>query len=152
MKVEKVSAIAEIISSVAIVATLIYLSVQTQQTNEALIANSRQTTLLADMSLINTAVSNPEEAENAQKPIDELTTAEEGQVANVFAGMLRTREFAWLQYQSGVLDEPTFSSYMETLIRWIRDNQGYRYYWGFFSRFTNPEFAKYVNSKLEQPQ
>ena len=108
MKVEKVAALAEIMSSVAIVVTLIYLSVQTQQTKEALIANSRQTTLLADMSLISTAVSNPDVAEYAQRPIDELTLVEQGQVANVFAGMLRTREFAWLQYQSGVLDEPTF--------------------------------------------
>ena len=149
MKVEKLAAIAEIISSVAIVATLIYLSVQTQQTNEALIANSRQTTLLADISLINTAVSNPEVSENAQKPIAELSAAEEGQVANVFAGVLRTREFAWLQYRSGILDEPTFSSYMETLIRFIRNNEGYRYYWDFFSQTTNPEFAKYVNSQLE---
>jgi len=152
MKVEKLAAIGELVSSVAIVATLIYLAVQTQQTNAALIGNSRQATLMADMSLISMLVSNPEAMENAQRPTDELTVAEEGQVANVFAGILRSREFAWLQYQSGILDEPTFDSYMETLVRWIRDYEGYRFYWESFSQRLNPQFTNYVDSMLEQEQ
>ena len=150
MRIEKVAPIAEIISSVAIVVTLVYLSVQTQQTYRALIANSQQATLTADMTLISALIGNPEVAANAARPISELSVAEEGQVANVFAGMMRTREFAWLQYQTEVLDEPTFESYMETLVRWIRDFEGYRYYWEFFSQYTNPEFTEYVNSKLEE--
>jgi hypothetical protein len=151
-KLKKVAPVAEIASSVAIVATLIYLSVQTQQTNDALIPNSRQATLMADMTLISTLVSAPDVATYAQRPVDELTPAEDGRVANAFAGLLRTREFAWSQYQTGILDSPTLNSYMETLIRLIRQYQGFRYYWQFFSQSTNPEFTEYVNSKLDEPQ
>lgn len=152
MKLEKIAPIAEVVSSVAIVATLVYLSVQTQQTNNALIANSRATSLMADLTMISMLVSNPEVAVNAQKPVAELTAGQDGQVGNAFAAMLRTREFAWLQYQAGILDRPTFESYMETMVRWIREFQADRYYWEYFSQYTNPEFAEYVNSRLQESQ
>jgi hypothetical protein len=40
MKIEKIAAIGEIVSSIATVATLVYLGIQTQQTNTALFASS----------------------------------------------------------------------------------------------------------------
>ena len=152
MKLEKLSAVAELVSSVAIVATLIYLAVQTQQTNAALVANSRQATLMADETLISALISNPEAMGNTQRPFDELSFSEKEQLGNVLAGVLRTREFAWLQYQNGILDGPTFDSYMETPIRWIRENEAFRFYWAYFSQTANPEFRSYVNSLLAQPR
>jgi len=151
MKLKKIAPLAEIVSSVAIVATLIYLAIQTQQTNEALIATSRQATLMGDVTLIAALVSNPEAGGNLRKPLAELTEAEEIQLANTFAGLMRTREFAWLQFKSGVLDEPTFESYLETLTRWIRDYEVPRHYWNMWSVNSNPEFADYVNSRLSEP-
>ena len=152
MKLEKLSAVAELVSSVAIVATLIYLAVQTQQTNAALVANSRQATLMADETLISALISNPEAMGNTQRPFDELSFSEKEQLGNVLAGVLRTREFAWLQYQNGILDGPTLDSYMETPIRWIRENEAFGFYWSYFSQTTNPEFRSYVNSLLAQPK
>jgi hypothetical protein len=151
MKLEKLSAVAELVSSVAIVATLIYLAVQTQQTNAALVANSRQATLMADETLISALISNPEAMGNTRRPFDELSFSEKEQLGNVLAGVLRTREFAWLQYQNGILDGPTFDSYMETPIRWIRENEAFRFYWDYFSQTANPEFRSYVNMLLTQP-
>ena len=52
MKLDRIAPLAEIISSVAVVLTLIYLAIQTQQTNSALVANSQSVTMLADMTLI----------------------------------------------------------------------------------------------------
>ena len=152
MRIEKLSAWAELVSSVAIVATLIYLAVQTQQTNAALIANSRQGLLMADMSAISSLVDHPEIEVNAQKSISELTDAENWQLANVYAGLLRSREFAWLQYQSGVLDELTFDSYMETLIRWTKSSEAYQLWWETFSPNTNPEFKTFVDSLLAEAE
>ena len=71
------------------------------------------------------------------------------QLANVLAGVMRTREFAWLQYQAGILDEATFASYMETPVRWIRETEAFRYYWGPLSAGVNPDFRSYVNSLLD---
>jgi hypothetical protein len=150
MKLEKLAPLAEIISSIAIVATLIYLSIQTEQTNSALVANSRQSTLMADMTLIAALISNPEVMGNTQRPFEELSFAEKDQLGNALAGVLRSREFAWLQYKNGVLDGPTFDSYMETPIRWIKEAEAFKVYWDIFSPTVNPEFRSYVNDLLEQ--
>ena len=149
MKLERIAPLAEIISSIAIVLTLIYLAVQTQQTNSALLANSQQATMLADMTLISALIANPEAIGNTHRPFDELTAAERDQIGNVLAGVIRSREFAWLQYQTGILDADTLASYMETPVRWIREDEAFRYYWEYFSGTGNPDFTHYVDSLLE---
>lgn len=152
MNSSKLADYSEIISSIAIIITLIYLSIQTQQTNAALRANARESTLMADMTLISALINSPEEGDNLEKPFDKLTAGEQSQIINAFAGILRTREFAWLQYKSGILDGPTFDSYMETPVRWIRSWKAYELTWKDFSSTLNPEFVSYVNSKLQQTQ
>jgi hypothetical protein len=149
MKLEKIAPLAEIISSVAVLVTLVYLAIQTQQTNSALVANSQSATMLADMTLISALISNPELGGNLHRPFDELTDAEQSQLANMLAGVMRTREFAWLQYQAGILDEATLASYMETPVRWIREYEGIRYNWEPISAGVNPDFRSYVNSLVD---
>jgi len=145
----KLSAVAEIVSSVAVLITLIYLAIQTQQTNEALIANSRQATMTADVEMISALVSNPGVFANLQKPFSQLTIAEQGQAANAVAGLLRIREFAWFQYRNGALDEVTLRSYLSPLVRWLRW-EGAQPLWERFSQELDPEFVAYVDSMLAE--
>ncbi len=149
MKLEKIAPVAEIVSSVAVVVTLIYLTIQSQQTSSALVANSQSVTMLADMTLLSALISNPEHGANLYRPFNQLTTAEQEQLGNVLAAFIRTREFAWLQYRAGILDEVTLDSYMETPVRWIREYEAFRYYWGPLSAGVNPDFRTYVNTLLE---
>lgn len=88
--------------------------------------------------------------ENIQRPLNELTVAERDQLGNGLAALIRTREFAWLQFQSRILDRPTLDSYMETPVRWIGDYESSAYYWQFFSPGMNPDFRNYVSELLEQ--
>jgi len=67
MKLEKAVAYAEIVSSIAIALTLLYLAVQTQnlteqteQTNRALNANSREATMMADVNRLTSIAAYPE--------------------------------------------------------------------------------------------
>jgi uncharacterized membrane protein YkgB len=96
----KLSAVSEIVSSIAILVTLGYLAIQIQQTNESLLADSRQATMTADVEIISALISNPEAFSNLQKSHTELTLAEQQQTANVMAGLLRVREYAWFQYKN----------------------------------------------------
>ena len=107
----KWSAIAEILSAIAIVVTLIYLSVQTQQNSNALVAVSRQATLQGDMAMFAATMAYPEDL-NYSNP--DFSPSE---VRNLTMRLMaiRTREFAWLQYQSGLLDEATWRSYIAPL-------------------------------------
>lgn len=70
MKVERLAATAEIVSSIAVVIALVYLAVQTQQTNSALVASSRQATMTSDVAMITALVSNPEAWTNTHTPLN----------------------------------------------------------------------------------
>ncbi len=91
------SAIAQVLGSVAMVVTLIYLAAQTRQTNSALLANSRQATMSAEVAMVGTAVGAPHAWTNLHKPFAELSLEEQEQATNVLAGLLRVREYAWFQ-------------------------------------------------------
>lgn len=163
MKLEKIAAMAEIISSIAIVLTLIYLAVQTQQmsvqteqmaiqsqqTTNAILATSRQETMAADIELIAAMIGTPESWSNIDRPFSELTYTEQLQARNVYAGLLRVREYAWFQYKNGILDEATLRSYLAPLPRWIARTSG-GVLWEGHSAELDPEFVSYVNAMIEQ--
>ena len=138
----------EIISSIAIVITLIYLSIQTHQTNNALLANSRQSTMNADVEMISTLISNPQAWANAFKTDTDLPFAEQRQVINVFAGLLRIREFAWFQYKNGIMDQATFNSYLAPTVRWIKMGDNIKH-WESLSCDFDPEFVAHINNQLK---
>lgn len=147
----KLAAISEIVSSVAIVVTLIYLAIQSQQTNSALLATSRQATMTADVTMIASLISNPDAWANMSEPFADLTLAEQGQVRNMAAGLFRVREFAWFQYENGVLDEDTLRSYLAPMVRWLQ-MEGMLVVWNEFSTELDPEFVAYVNAERERPR
>ncbi len=147
----KFSAISEIVSSIAVVVTLIYLAIQTQQTNDALLASSREATMTADVEIIGAMIANPEAFANLHKPHSELTLSEQQQTANVLAGLLRIREFAWFQYKSGVLDETTLRSYLAPLARWLKW-EGAKPTWALFSQEIDPEFVAYIDQVLDDTE
>ncbi len=145
MKLEKLSAMAELVSSVAIVVTLIYLAVQTQQTNIALHAASREATMMADVTMLAAAMENPEVNVNLEKA--EITDIEREQLEIFLAAFLRIREFAWFQYQNDILDEATWQSYLAPAGRLLRSPQGVRM-WAIHSAEMDPEFVAQVNNFL----
>ena len=140
----KWSAIAEIASSIAIVVTLIYLAIQSQQTNSMLVGNSRQAALQADLQLVSNSFNNPEVAARILG-ID----AEEVESQSLLIHLMRTREFQWLQYQNGALDLDTFESYMTPVDPWLSTEIGASW-WAVNQRAFDPEFAEFVNAFLER--
>ena len=165
MKVDwtKLSAIAEILSSVAIVATLFYLAVQTRQVSvqteqmsiqsalatNAILATSRQETMSSDIEMIAALISNPEAWSNIDTPYSELTSVEQAQARNIYAGLLRIREYAWFQYKNGILDEPTLQTYLHPVPRWIARASGGEL-WQRLSADLDPEFVSYVNVLIDR--
>ena len=107
----KWSAIAEIISSIAILATLIYLAIQTQQNTEAIQASSRQAIAEMDLQSLNEIIADPDIWLDMTKP--KLSDREAAKLQSWLITMWRTREHQWFQYQNGVLDEKTWKSYLD---------------------------------------
>ena len=96
-------------------------------------------------------IGNPESFANLLKPQSDLSLSEQWQTANVLAGLLRIREYAWFQYKSGALDETTLRSYLAPLARWLKWD-GAEPTWKLFSQEIDPEFVAYVDQMLEEAE
>jgi hypothetical protein len=94
-----------------VVVTLCYVAVQIRQSTNAILANSRQTLLDADLGLISDFIVH---AVDPHLIGDEVTLAPEDERRFIWllVKALRIREFAWHQYKSGNLDEKSWQSYM----------------------------------------
>ena len=139
----KWSAIAEIASSVAIVVTLIYLAIQTQQNAGAILASSRNALIAAEISVNQQVVDNPSIRlirSNTNPTAEELV-----QLETWLIEVVRTREHQWLQYQDGLLDEDIWEAYVNALpviLRYPKE----RAWWDFVKyEFFDREFVDEVD-------
>ncbi len=114
MRLERLSAIAELVSAVAIVVTLAYLAVETNQNTAAIQATVRQSMLETDMDLLFAQMEYPHVMPGGYGGRD-LTEDETAQPASWLIAFIRSRENYWLQYQNGVIDEATWASYRNPL-------------------------------------
>jgi hypothetical protein len=114
MKLEKLSATAELVSSIAIVVTLGYLAIQTQQNTTAIQATVRQAMLADDVDLIRQQIDFPI-LFTGRSGDAALTDEELVRVSGNLIALTRIRENQWLQYQSGVIDERTWLTYRTAL-------------------------------------
>ena len=144
----KLSAMAEILSSVAILVTLVYLAIQTQQSADAIQANTRQAILDADQQFLIKVMEYPEIYTSQFKPA--LTDEEKVRLGAYLILFVRMRENNWLQYRNGVLDEVTWDSYRSSIVQVLSDSTS-RGWWQNYAigrRAFDSEFVSLVNELL----
>jgi len=108
----KWSAIAQVVSSVVILVTLLYLAIETRQNSAAILSNSRQESLSAELQVLRMIYDDP--MTSFGQP---LASGLDGlKQRAVDFSLFRLREHQWLQYQDGLLDEATMRSYMLVLV------------------------------------
>ena len=147
----KISSIAEIISSVAILITLFYLAIQTKQNTDAILASSRDTQITNDVQILNTVSTHPEIRLSMVKP--EISELEMIQLTSWLISLLRTREHQWFQYKNGALDEDVWRSYLSGLAGNLSTERT-RFIWNslYESRSFDEEFSELVNNILADTQ
>ena len=150
MTLEQLAYLAEIVGVIVIVATLVYLAIQTRQNTHALRSASRQATMETDIALLMKIADEPQISINLRADSEsDLTEADAAQVEAFVISLLRCREYAWFQYQEGVLDKDTWTSYASTLVRIVSAGPA-RNIWDRFKLELNPEFVSHVNGLLDQ--
>ena len=127
MKLEKLSSLAELVSAVAIVVTLAYLAIETQQNTAAVQASVRQAMLANDLEFIRMALDYPIVITGRSGDAD-LSDEELVRLHGNILALVRTRENQWLQYQNGVLDERTWRTY-QTAIPAVLSTEFMRSWW-----------------------
>lgn len=148
MNWDMLSAIGQILGSVAIVITLIYLSIQTRQSAGATLATTRQETFNADQRLLFSFVNDPELELIRYKP--DLTDEEKARLGWVFVVFARTREINWLQYQNSVLDKETWESYRSSIVAMFGNPRGKAWWQNYAVNpgLFDPQFTSEVNQLL----
>jgi hypothetical protein len=151
MNLTKASDVAEILSSIAVVLTLVYLAVEVTQNTNALQAQSRETVLTASHDDLYMLFENPRIVLNAIS-IDSITPEEQVQFSAHFTKVLRTREFSWLQYQDGLIDEGQWLTEMAVL-QFVMDSPHVRDWWQESGRLgLSPDFRAFVEVYLAESE
>lgn len=136
-----------LIANVAVVGGIIFLAIEIQQNNVLLRSESRQALLTNDHTSL---VTDLEHLDVIKKLAfqEELSTEEQLRLSFVFLIDLRNREFEYMQYVNGLLDEATWQSYRNVILINHASGRG-RVWWEKIGRtIVDPEFAKTVDALL----
>ena len=109
-----ISAVCDFLAAIAVVASLWFVAGQLRQNTKAIVTNSRQGLLDADLRLISAFIDHGIDP-HLISDSDRLTSENERRITWMVVKALRVREFAWHQYKSGILDEQSWRSYMEPI-------------------------------------
>lgn len=147
MKLERFSAAAELLSSVAIVVTLIYLAIQTHQNTSAIQGTVRQAMLAEDREALYKLIEHPTLELRCN-----LTSAQDTQLRAYMIAFLRMRENHWLQFRSGVVDEATWGAYRRPLAGLVFDSEFGRTLWLSIRSSFDQGFAESVDEVLQETE
>ena len=139
-----IATISELVGAVAVVVTLGYVAVQIRQNTNAILANSRQTLLDADLGLISDFIDHAVDPHLIGDEV-KLTPEDERRFTWLLVKAIRIREFAWHQYKSGNLDEKSWQSYMAPVPGMFATERG-RAVLNFYT--GSPEFAQVLSDWL----
>lgn len=145
----KWSSIAEIVSSIAILITLLYLAIQTQQSTDAVNSQSRQS--LFDSAQIEQSLwmQYPQMSVLIIDNSLEMTLEEKIQLDSLMILTLSRREFAFRQYQAGVLDENIWNAETE-IIALLLGTGRTRSWWNSIGQFAfEQDFVDAAQSVIE---
>ena len=146
MKTSRLSAVGEIVSSLAILATLIYLAIETTQNTRATEASSRQATLARDVEALYLNVNNPKLLLNMVNK--NMTDEEKAQLSSFLFAYVRLREANYLDWKSGALDDTTWESYVNAITGPFNYEQPRNWWEHFRDSGFDPSFVELVDSIL----
>ena len=149
MSLDSAALIAEVISSLVIVVTLLYLVKQTRQTNIALLANSRQITMTTDVDFLLRLMEHPEVSWFGTESDSAHFHKQEIAAGRATVAYIRIREFAWFQYRNGILDEAAWKSIMAPTMRVLGSDIGIQT-WKLYRNELDQEFVKYCDNLLSE--
>jgi hypothetical protein len=149
MNRSKLADLSEIVSSIAIVITLIYLVIEINQNTDAIRTQTAQSILEAGQTELAMMIDNPEIAINVAGT-NPLTREQSVTLDTFFASHMRNREFAWLQYNNEAISTTNWKAEVKVLHVWL-DSSRFRIWWDKLGRhYMNEEFTLFVDQLIEQ--
>ena len=147
MTITELGSLGEFISSLVVLATLIYLAVQVRQSNRLSRAQARQSMMQVVQGELYELIDHPEviSAMGGEPKSEE----ERAKVGMWLTAGLRQREFDWMQFKDGIIDEDTYRAY-SGVIPILLGTEATRRWWSLVgSSGFSPDFIAEVNRILE---
>ena len=139
----------DFVGAILIAVTLIYLSVQVRQNTRALNTQSRQATLSCSTSELLAAVEHPDIHLAMLRGVNGLSPEENIKVNFWLTAVMRSREFAWLQFRDGNIDEMQWHQ-EAMVIQAILNTAVNRLWWESIGRQVFPaEFVAFVDNHIQ---
>ena len=153
ISIQDLGAIGEFVSSIVIVVTLIYLTVQVKQNTSAIHSQTRATIFRGAQEELWKNMEFPDVTINMVQIDRDLSPGEKVRLDAWLSASMKAREFSWLQYLSGSIDENQWESEKSVIVVILGAHRT-RLWWkeiGF--RYFGSEFVAFVDGliKTEQP-
>ena len=156
-KLQEYALIAEIISAICIVLSLIFVGLQVRQSaqetafnTEAIRGQVRESMLNSDITQLTYYADNPYLI-SMEFHDGELTREEIGKFVGIMLVLIRQRENYWVQHANGILDDDTFNAYFNVLLATIESDETAARIWQNYAdaRMGVPGFVDYTDNMLE---
>ena len=136
-----------VLANVGVLAGIVFLAIEIRQNTSAQFAESRQTVLTASREEIILTIEDPGLV-LALTHSDPLTPEENIRVDGLLSVVLRAREFAWLQYRDGVIDDAQWSTEFNVLAAFF-DSSRTRLWWEAIGRlYFSEEFVRFIEAEI----
>lgn len=150
MERSKLADLSEILSSIAIVITLVYLTIEIRQNTNALAGQTRQAVLASAQAELTQLLENPDLVVTMASTGPLESPQQHVRMDAWLSQTMRGREFAWLQYQAGTIDQAQWDTETAVLLS-IFDSPLNRVWWERMGRHAvGPDFGAFVDNAFEQ--
>jgi len=147
MNWEAIGAVGEILGALAVVISLIYLSVQIKQSNNLSKSNTRRDMVRSDQSQLYKIIDFPDIYDSFYK--EDITRAEKVRLHEWLVANMRNREFDWFQRKNGLIDVEVFESYRK-ITQIVLAPPRARRWWNVHRASFDPDFATDVDELLTE--
>ena len=152
---QKWSAIAEILSSVAVLATLVFFVVEIRQTNDAVRANTYQEMAAMTVAFNAQFFENPEVSEFIAMTASEdyeLTDAEAIRLRSMISATYRLMNNTWFQYKVGTISEQQMESLLYPAVLNFRRRGRMQLEWseGEDKLLLDPGLVEYLDKEINE--
>ena len=147
-KLQEYALIAEIVGAVAIVISLLFVGFELRRNTDAFYAQSRQAVLESSQEELFEWVRNTD-IHNSVIKQGILTSEEQTKINFFLLAILRVREYSWLQYENGIIDQEQWDTEVG-VIGIVLSSVRTRKWWEEVGKAQfNPEFSAFVDDYLQ---
>ncbi len=148
MTLVELGALGEFVAAIAVLVTLVYLTLQVRQGNGFARAQTRQRMVEQAERELYRLVEDPAIFKCFLKK-EPLTEDEKIKLVFWLIASLRQREYEWFQYRDGNIDRETWETYRNVMLTHLTTPRTREWWGSFLSTNFDPEFVAEVNLFIE---